>query len=439
MSGVKSSNYSLPIKVGILYSIFTVILYIWGPYDFPTHNRLMLYLFLFVCNVAIYLGFNQGIFSYRPTPQNCKHVFNIDKFLNILFVIALLTCVPRFIVSTGIRSNILSTIIVRITTYSELAQEYYSERQELAAVTGIWKYINILLVLTGPFSWAYIPLSMLYWGKLGFWKKIASVFIWLTYVAQYLSTGTNVGVFNFIVTLGVVYWIKVSSNSGRKRRSRSARLRVIVIIVAAVVGFLAFFNLTMSSRKGTLYTRENSAYICGQECPINQNKFLYQITPEGLRPLLISVTSYMSRPYGALSYAFDMPFKPTFGVGYSWFLLDNVPFSKDLWEMTYPKQLEKQYSYSSWVNWHTAYTWFANDVSWLGVPFVLFFLMLIFGQAWRRFRDEGDIFSFLLFMLFVRFMLFISMNNQVFQQSDTFLAFWLLLIARLVYKPYKWV
>lgn len=434
-----SKIYRIPIRIAILYSLLTVLLYVFGPYSYPNHNRLPLYIFLFVCNLGMWIGFVLG--TNKPINPNvsCARTISISRMLSILFWISLIICIPKFMMSTGIYSNIFSNIFYRVTVYSEMAREYYMDRQVLTNVTGIWKIINIIVVLLSPFYWAYLSLSMLFWSRLSFFKKCFTILIYIIYVGQYLCTGTNVGVFNFIVLLGVVFLIRRYQNIAINR-NKSSRHIVLVIITVFIVfaAFLSFFNITMGSRSGTAYGLASSSFVCNEECPVNKKSLLYRITPESMRPLLLTTTSYVAKPYGALSFAFDMKFQPTFGVGYSWFLLDNVPASSFLWDRTYPKQLEKTYQYSSWINWHTAYTWFANDVSWFGVPIVLFFLFWIFGHSWKRFVVTGDLLDFLMFMLFVRFILFISMNNQVFQQSDSLFAFWGIVFLRWFTKPIGW-
>lgn len=439
----RTKLYNIPIKIGLLYSLTTILLYEFGPYAYPNHNKFILYSFLMASNFAMWLGFRNGTSKQVSQSSNYGRKIRIDRTLNILFWISLIICVPKFMMSTGIYDNIIPNIIMRVTMYSEMAREFYMDRQELQNVTGIWKVINIFTVLLGPLYWAYLSLSMLFWGRLSLFKKLLTFFIYIIYVGQYLCTGTNVGVFNFLILMGAIFIIRkrVYNINTFYQESKSKKYNIVYFGIAAfiIIAFLFFFNITMESRKGETYGMESETDVCNQNCPVDQNSFFYQITPESSVPLLLTATSYVAKPYAALSYAFDMPFQTTLGVGYSWFLMDNMPNPHFFWERSYPMQLERKFNYSSWVNWHTAYTWFANDVSWIGVPFVLFVLFFIFGKSWKRFIVSGDILSFLMFMLFIRFVLFVSMNNQVFQQSETFLAFWIIIISRRVSKPIRWV
>ncbi len=429
--------YKLPIILGLLFSLFTIFLYEFGPIDYPDVNKSSLYLFLFISNLAMYLGFTNGAYSPIRRYQGVRW-FPINKVINVLFVIALITAIPKFLIFTGMRSLSFSEIASRVTTFLESASEVYELKQGIRNVSGIWKYINYFVVLCGPLHWCYIPLSIYYWPKLSAFKRIGSIFIWALYLLQFVCTGTNVGFFNFLIAMATVIlarYLKRTIDSG-KRISFKKGIRVIIVLLLSVFVALWVFNFIMGSRIGDTYDRVRST--AGFVYSLDKTSFLYIVTPPGLRPLLVNLTSYIAHPYMALALSFDLPFQGTFGVGYSWFLLDNFPVPFDAWSRTYQMSMEIAYGYDHWACWHTSYMWFANDVSFFGVPLILFLLFRLFGRAWRSFLDSGNAVSLLLFMLFIIMIEFISANNQVFQSSDTLFAFWLLLIIHRYSQRFNW-
>ena len=420
----RSLNTSAPIKLALAYSLITVILYEFGPYSFPSINKGLLYLFLFACNLAIYAGFKSGASSYKLRPE--RRV-NINRLMKILTIIAVIVCIPKFIIYTGFYSNPLGKITYGVSAFlSGMSDQLYMARQELHNAVGIWRYINYGIILLGPVHWAFIPLSLYFWKRLGGIQKVCAIIVYTVYLLQYICTGTNVGIFDFIITFFVVRIIKKRfENNAITKKKNPKKTRNIVLIIIGVFAVLYAFDFVMGSRIGD---KTGSVPIGGSNAYLDKNSFLYVITPNALKPVLLYLTRYLSLPYHALSLSFDVPFDSTFGVGYSWFLLDNMPFSKELWERTYMMKMEGMFNYSHWASWHTAYLWFANDVSHIGVPIVLFILCKVFGTAWRRFITSGCIVSLLQFLLFVKFVLFISENNQVFQASDHLFAFWILLL-----------
>lgn len=421
--------YLRPIKIGILFSVATFILYLWGPYPFPSVNRLIMAIFLVFCNVAMYYGFKHGALGVRGYYEP-KKVVNVSSFINTLFVIALLIAIPKFVIYTRFYDNTVGQTLLSLGTFlSGGADQLYANRQEIQNAIGIWRYINYGVVLFGAFHWMYIPLSMYFWRKLSLLVKAGTLFIWAMYLLQYVCTGTNVGIFDFFIMLFVINIIRNYKKNMGRRKKRNWRNIILFTILIFVV--LYAFDFVMGSRIGDKTTSVpigNGAVYLDKQTP------LWVLTPSALHPLLSYLTRYVALPYHALAMSFEVPFETTFGIGHSWFLLDNVPFfSADLWDRTYMMKMEQMFEYSHWSSWHTAYLWFANDFSHFGVPIILFFLFRVFGKSWRAYLANGNVLSLLFFMLFVKMIIYISANNQVFQPSDTMFAFWMLLIAQRKY------
>lgn len=423
-------QYKKPIKVAIVYSVLTLILYLFGPYSFPSINRGLLVLFLFVCNVAMYFGFVKGtqIPKYNGLQ---KKAINIDKLLQYLFIISLLLAIPKFVIYTGFYSGTIPRTLSSIAMFfAGAADEIYANRQHAGNATGIWIYLNYIVVLFGAFHWAYTPLAIYYWKRLSKFKKVGTLVIWLFYILQYICTGTNVGIFEFFITFFIVKMVKGIATNNVKR---SGSKRTIILFTLLIVIILYSFNFVMSSRIGD---RTDYLPLGNTTAVLDTSSFIWKIMPDVLKPILAYVTRYLAIPYHALATSFDLPWDSTLGIGYSWFLLDNVPF--DLWEDTYMMKLEHFAGYDHWASWHTAYLWFANDVSYFGVPVVLFLLCRIFGRAWATYLQTRNLCALLQFMLFVKMITFISANNQVFQACDHLFAFWILLFLFNKSKQYIW-
>ena len=429
-----NNTYKKPIKIGILFSIFTIILYEFGPYDFPRINRELLYFFLILCHLAMYLGYNSGT-RYKTLIKNLRYI-NRKQILSTLFWIALLVSLPRFMIHTGYTTNVIDRTLFSIYQFfNGGAAELYASRQELTNVVGIWRYINYMVVLLGPLHWSYNILGIYYWKDLSTFKKISTIIIWAIYLLEYICTGTNVGIFEFFITFFVVNIIRKIRYNIKFNKSSSTNRYASIIIVALVVILIFIFDYIMGARIG-----DNIDYlIIGQNTAfLDHDNILWQNTPNSLKNVFAYLIRYLAIPYGALELSFNIPWSPTLGIGHSWFLLDNVDIFGSLWDSTYQMKLEHLYDYDHYSNWHTAYLWIANDVSFVGVPIVLFVIFRIFGKSWKSFILSGSICDLLIFMLFIKMMIFISANNQIFQSSDNMIAFWLLLICRNKLNTYNW-
>ena len=255
----------------------------------------------------------------------------------------------------------------------------------------------------------------------------------------YICTGTNVGLFDFFLTIGIIIALKsyLGDHNQIIKNKKNGNKKSILYLCIAVYLVLMIFDTSMSSRIGDTFVKGSA--IGPYTIQYNSDSVLLNLLPDAMHSLLSYLTKYVAQSYVALEACLTLPFESTFGFGYSWFLLDNMgPLSLDLWERTYPMQLESLYHYDHGIYWHTAYTWFANDVSFFGVPFVFYYLFSFFGRAWRRYLETYNIVSFLQFMIFVKMMIYISANNQVFQGYETFLAFWILIFLNRISNKYKW-
>lgn len=430
---MNKSLYNKPINIAVLYSIFTLTLYIGGPYAFPSHNRLLLVIFVLITNMAMYIGFKNGANHNYTTKRAYKRV-NVDKLLKVTFVIALIISIPKFIIYTGFYDNPIGRIIKSIILFSTGNSDViYAARQDLGNAIGIWRYINYAVVLFGPIHWMYTPLSMFFWKRLSFFMKCGTLFIWLIYVTQYICTGTNVGLFEFFISLFIVKILRNLYNSNNIPKVKKTNSYNLILIVVLGVILLFAFNFVMSSRIGD---STSSCPIGRQRALLNHASIFWEYVPMSIQRVFMYVTRYVCAPYYALERAFDLPFTSTYGIGYSWFLLDNYPV--DFWPDTYMMKLEAAIGYKHWTYWHTSYLWFANDVSFFGVPIIFFFLFKLFGKCWALFLQSKNMCAFLLFMLFVKMVFFISANNQAFQASDHFFAFWELLLFLGVSRKYNW-
>ena len=418
-----------PIRIGILFSIFTIIIFEFGIIERVIPNRFLFYSFLFVCNIGMYIGFVRGAnCTLSCSNDRCS---SINKIVSFLFWIALFVVVPKYLIFTNDAKLSFSEIIARFSVAATDSASLYMEHNQSGNATGIWRYINWIVVALSPFYWAYIPLSLYFWGRLKKFKKIGSLFIYFLHLAQFIVTGVNVGVFFFIIQLGTIYVIKKSGSAEAKemRRRLFSRIAIIIMVVMVFVVLAGYFNMTMSSRIGDNIRSD-----------IDQSSVFWILTPAPLRNLVCYFTSYMTHAYNAVIFSFTVPWDCTFGLGHSFYLLDEFDPQKTwLWPRTYNMKLDQIYQWNYYANWHTPYVWFANDVSHFGVPVVLFFLFRYFGKAWRRFKESGNIVSFLIFMLYVEFISFISANNIIFQSNTRVITFWLLVLLNSLYKNTKWI
>ena len=294
---------------------------------------------------------------------------------------------------------------------------------------------------------------------------------WVLQVASSLSQGKNFGIFDLGIQIAVFYilarlnplahdrdttpegnlqardsasgYLGARSLSGnqtiRPRNGRWHKLRALLIASGLILLLVNAFSRTMNSRVGEGYDRLLT--VGGRLVPLDTQSLMWVYCPVSLRPLLASLSGYLSHGYMGLGLGTELPFRTTFPFGHSRFLTSNAKdiLGIDLLPRTYLSRIQASYGYDQDRYWHTAYLWFANDVSFLGVVLLLLALMYLFGRAWRDSSRQGNLFALLLMAPFARFFTFISANNQVFSTPNSLIAFWVLVYLWLSSrKRYDW-
>ena len=147
----------------------------------------------------------------------------------------------------------------------------------------------------------------------------------------------------------------------------------------------------------------------------------------------MNVVSYLGQGYYHASLALDLDFQPTFFLGSNPALIGlGDLFGVDVWNRTYMHRLQVERGVDELGKWHSAYTWYAGDVSFYGVPFTLLGLGYVFGFSWSRAR-KGDFLSGIMFIMFGNMLLFLFANNTYL--SSVFYSFMVLLPFWIVTRP----
>ena len=162
------------------------------------------------------------------------------------------------------------------------ASSLYTEKLLFENVTGVWIYINYIIILLSPIYWIYTILSMLLWRNLNNFKKIGSLFIYLLWILQYICTATNVGLFNFFIIFVICY---ISRDFLESKESKINYKKYVFYLGCLAVLLCVIFSITMGSRIGDNYDASYS-YITNRNVNIDQNSILWICTPNVLKPLL---------------------------------------------------------------------------------------------------------------------------------------------------------
>jgi hypothetical protein len=274
------------------------------------------------------------------------------------------------------------------------------------------------------FNQAFFTAGFLGWRHLKVSGKIAFVLLVGMELFYWVGTATGFGVVALATTFGLssMFW---PAGRGRWKLHKSAWR--VALLALLLVGTVAFFS-------HNLYRRSNFAQIDVRQYEVARAAILldhpaFSIVPEPLWPTYILVVSYLGQGYYHTCFALDLDFRSTGLLGNNPALVSLATAAGiDVWSDTYMHRLQRQ-GIDEYGVWHSAYTWFASDVSFYGVPVLLFFIGYFFGFSWAQGR-QGDFLSRVVFVMFGNVLLFLFANNtylaSVFYAFIAFVPFWML-------------
>ena len=87
---------------------------------------------------------------------------------------------------------------------------------------------------------------------------------------------------------------------------------------------------------------------------------------------------------------------------------------------------------NSYVQWHTMYSWIANDFSYIGVIFIMAVLGFLFAKVYKDCMNDNNPFAYLMLYYLVLMAVFLPCNNQVFQSTYVLFSFILVFVKWLL-------
>lgn len=421
---VKPINISIE-KINIMkyiqiYLVLTVFLYSFGPVDWKTENPILVYSLLLMYQVAFFFGY-QSAEKCTIKKRNYLIKQNIIKYFPIIAFIAITMNAIYYMRIVKLVNNrgILDVIVASLTNPSSL----YTARSAVTIASSEMfggKFFALLVPLMGPITTSIIPLTIVFFKEFNIKSKVLSILCIFSQVLLSISSGTSEGYFNIIVFFITGMLLKDRIHSTQISRKE---FKIFLSFFVLFLTFLGIFDSVMADRN-----RGSFSLSLGINS-IDFENWMLMLLPDFLQSLLIYLTIYVTQGYYGFSLATLCDWNPTMGFGNSMYLIKNLKdlFSIDIMEYTYMGQAEA-YGWGATVNWHTAYTWIANDVSLLGVVFIMYFIGWLLNQVYRDAFFNKNPIAIALFNVIIMFCFFIPANNKVFAAPQTFTTFWFCII-----------
>lgn len=416
----------LPIIIIVMYLNLTIVLFTYGPYNYPIQSPTLFYFFLFTSNFVLFLGYLIGVEKYKiKTEENnflIKKENNKKKLMKLSFIFFILFIPLTNYLNTG-------SIFFSISSFNDLGAAYIDSLnlREQKSSNILISYLRIFLSF---YLICFIPLGLFMWNE--FSIKLKGLFIIgvLGGLSLDLFRGTNKSLADYLIIFLVFFMFKIVVQSLNKKKSKlnpylnqnplvALTTRLIFIIVFLFVGILTFyfyFSNTAPERYGVSLFGPNGQYYLNLE-----NMFLSLVPTYEGKLALSSLIHYFTQGYYALGLSIDKPFLPTFGLGGSMAILINSSqlFNTNLiFENSYVYRNSIENGWDWMMQWSSFYVWIASDISFFGVILLLGFIGYMIGISWMKSIFEKDYLSYIVFTQLFILCIYLPANNQLFQSYE---------------------
>ena len=418
----------LPIIFLQSYLILTLILFQFGVVDYNIPNPAFFWSFIISYHVAWLCGFligiKNGLFKvthFVSSPAENYRLFNKSFYIFIL-TLSFLASIISFKGADSLFSliNPLFWFDSAIQGITNPGLVYDNKMDRVISGEGGNKVLNVFLFCIAFSKYLLVTMIVFYWSCIGFKLRFISLLVSILPALASMSHGTNKGVFDvlFLFSFSIVFIL--IANKYRFGVYNILRYKFfITIILAALASSILFFKLTMSHRGGDIrlietVDRLNYIQVAVSQSDLIDSSVLYTFS---------WLSTYVTQGYYGFAIALTQDFDTTFGIGNSVFLTRNVESALgiDLRSRTFQYKIDPWWGETS--QWHSFYSYFANDFHFVGVTFVCFLLAFYLARVWIIFLNENNLFACSLLSVFAIMILYIPANNQIFGFLDGLSAF----------------
>ena len=402
MLNIKDRIPLFPIKSLLSFLVFTEVFYFVGPINYQYQAPFLTALFFVAINVALYKGYMSGLGSYKKRRTRDLSLSTIHHLILVGLIISLVSLAMQM--GTDMLSP--SAIANKFVYALQNSGDVYHEKLENSRTT-VMTYVFMLLA---PIRFAAMCIGVYSWSKLSSKYKILVGLILFIDLFGWVTSGTRKGLMDDVLIIGYLSILaRPVLLNDRKRR------RELTIAMLTLLGLFLFYFLVSNLSRGG---KEMS------EMELEDLSNIRQLYKTSLSPVLVfslaGIEGYLCQGYRALDYAlasfvYEGYVCFTFGFGNNWFfinLFEHLAPGLDILGNTYQGYLSR-YGIDPMINWHSAYVWFANDVTFIGVPFLLYLIGRFFAKVWLDAYYRVKISSVPLSCLFIIMILYFFANNQV--------------------------
>lgn len=471
MHGAAGAPYLLPIRLSVIYLIFSVFIYIVCPFQWVTYKPVLFYTLLTLYIAALWFGYRLGLMSRINDKTSWQESYTelLIKIVSPLVVVNFILYVVNIFRDYGFATfDFIGLFKQMWVGIQNPGYGYQLRLHRIATLHGAdimgGTAVSLLNYLWAFVKYPIILASMLYFKKLKPYAKVFAILYLAATVLFYMSIGTNIDILGVFLFLELPAILSAFTHWKNKTLNKKRVIQLIASLLAGVLLIFSYFTWMMVSRGGINRYDDPSYNVGGITIDIGQNKptepsATEPTVPEETSPdvtvpdatvpvqkpssptqnknslvppivmkFWVSFSSYFTQGYYGMSQALTLPWVPMYGVGNSMFLVDLITdHFTDIDQYTYQVRMEPM-GWDSDIQWHSMYSWLANDVSFYGVVIVMLLIGILFGAMFKDAITSGNPFAKMSIFYFMLMLIFIPCNNQLAQRADTLFSFILLII-----------
>ncbi|MFZ6724238.1 hypothetical protein ACO0K2_01955 [Undibacterium sp. MH2W] len=291
-----------------------------------------------------------------------------------------------------------------------LSLEYRNNNQSL------FEYIRMFFAV---YLFGFFSVFLYFYKEFSSKDKILGFAVILLNIALGFATGTNKYLFDYVVISVAIFLLKEFSfvKIGYKKIVLYSCL-----VATLLCGSLYFFAVGQSTRYGSAAV-SGVDHRLGAYADYNLDDGLFLMGYSAL-------TSYLTQGYRLFDMSLSEDFKWTYGVGNSTFFsrqIDRILDTK-ISDNSFPARLESK-GLDRFINWSTFYLWWASDLTYFGVGFLLAFLGFVFRVSENSILKFKDLDALILYSYLTMCFFYLSANNQLMQSGETAIGFLFVLIT----------
>lgn len=443
----------LPLLVIELYLLFTIWLLYFGPIIWPIENEFEFLILITTYHLFFIFGYALNIFlsSRKDSPPSELHQTKQaslkleDYALNNYWLIVALAFVGSMIfhrnlthTSSYIPWDFFSSFYDGIVNPIK-ARTFYASADYATSFPGN-KYVTSLLLFISVFKYSMLPMLFFLWGRLSRIRKVVGSLILAIPLISGVSLSLSVVNFHYLFVLSICFAFLALTNTfrGFLLEIKQRKFFLISFVFLFLFSFWYFYNV---KSRVTPYqalvgkqSPESFDYLKNYNIKFNSDEI--HTKPGKTKPIYIDfyekITTYLVQGYFGMSIALGEEFQTSYGVGHSIFLqrVFDKHLGFDIIKRSYQHRTER---WDHSVFWHSAYTDFANDVSFPGVGLVMFILGFYLAKVFTWAVVFDNFIAKLLLPIFAILFLYMPANNQVFSFLELMSSFWILTVLFLAF------